>query len=120
MNIDIYTEIMNSNVLYKPIMMLLQNLMLCKCIELIQIDIMLFTLFSARKIRSKTERNTVLNHTNREQFIKHLTSPEGYFLISIFQFYNEQGEEKLDDAILHALFNGIEYNLNFGVCFFFD
>ncbi|CAF1186544.1 unnamed protein product [Rotaria sp. Silwood1] len=60
----------------------------------------------ARRIRSGFGYNTVLNHTNCDQFIKQITSPEGYFLISIFHFHNEQGEQKLEDAILHALLNG--------------
>jgi hypothetical protein len=64
-------------------------------------------MFSEKRIRSPLEHNTVLNNTNRDQFIQQLTSREGYFLISTFQFHNEEGEQKLDDAILHALFNGI-------------
>ncbi len=68
-------------------------------------------MFSEQRIRTTSGHNTVLNHTNRDQFIKQLTSREGYFLISTFQFHNEQGEQKLDDAILHALFNGIVLNL---------
>jgi hypothetical protein len=64
-------------------------------------------MFSKKKIQSMSEHNPVFNHTNRDQFIQHLTSYEGYCLISTFQFHNEKGEQKLDDAILHALFNGI-------------
>jgi hypothetical protein len=63
-------------------------------------------MFSEKRIRTASGRNTVLNHTNRDQFIQQLTSRHGYFLISTYQFHNEQGEQKLDDAILHALFNG--------------
>ena len=68
-------------------------------------------MFSEKRIRSASGHNTFLNDTNRDQFIRQLTSREGYFLISTFQFHNEQGEQKLDDAILHALLNGIVFNL---------
>jgi hypothetical protein len=70
-------------------------------------------MFSGDKIRSALNHNTVLNHTNCDEFIRQLTSLKGYFLISIFQFHNEQGEQKLDDAILRALFDGIIFNLIF-------
>lgn len=39
-----------------------------------------------------------------------MTSCEGYFLISTFKFYNEQGIQKLDDTIIHALGIGIVEN----------
>jgi hypothetical protein len=67
-------------------------------------------MFSEKRIQTTSRHNTVLNHTNRDQFIQQLTSREGYFLISTYQFHNDQGEQKLDDAILHALFNGIVLN----------
>jgi hypothetical protein len=101
---------MKNNAPSKRITKPLQNLTLCKFGHF---NIILKYLFSARKIRSTPEHNTVLNHTNREQFITQLTSLEGYFLISTFQFHNEQGEQKLDDAILHALLNGIIKKLHF-------
>lgn len=71
-------------------------------------------MFSAQRIEQAVKDNSgcfsgILNNTNYKQFIEQLTSHEGYFLITIFQFYTEQGEQKLDDAILHALFNGKLY-----------
>ncbi|UJR10974.1 hypothetical protein I4U23_015159 [Adineta vaga] len=68
----------------------------------------------ANRLRSTSRHHPVLNHTNLEQFIQQLTSREGYFLILIFQFYTEEGEQKLDDAILHALFNAAKLIQNEG------
>ncbi|CAF1313817.1 unnamed protein product [Didymodactylos carnosus] len=51
--------------------------------------------------------NQIVNNTNRTVFGNLMKSKKGYFLITIFQFRLGEVENKLDDAILQALFNGI-------------
>jgi len=68
-------------------------------------------LFSQKIWEKLLEHTDVFKNYNCEKFAKLLTSYNGYMLISIFQLRNEYGENKLEDAILHALLNGIVYSI---------
>ncbi len=68
-------------------------------------------LFSQKRWGKLLKHKDVFNDYNCEKFAKQLTTYNGYMLISIFQLRNEDGKNKLEDAILDALRNGIVYSI---------
>ena len=68
-----------------------------------------FYFSSPEKWEKLLAHTDVFKNYNCEKFARQLTTYNGYMLISAFQLRNEYGENKLEDAILHALLNGIVY-----------
>src|SRR5579871_4760306 len=111
---EMIQHITEQSVQWRPMTKLFQDAMITMCMCQIVVNNYTHTIgfFSSQKRWEKLLEppQDVFRNYNCEKFVKHLISYNGYMLISTFQWRNEYGGNKLEDAILHALFNGIVYS----------
>ncbi|CAF4396515.1 unnamed protein product [Rotaria socialis] len=76
-----------------------------ECYEKILNDKETFQKFNKKKMFGQNSTETIITDTNREEFIKTMTSEKGYFLLNILELDVRRWELKFDDAILEAQLN---------------